>query len=100
MKCLRCGYCCIEYPVIIIDDLNRGLTEGNLIAKPEGVRCKHLVVRDRVYHCLAHDYKWYHQMPCAQFSQMEASPDTPCRIGVFMRENPEVRRKIIENSLK
>ena len=84
MICLHCGYCCIHYDVIIVDDPNLGPSEDNLKHKPTGERCQHLtgdVCGE--YACVIHDRPWYNETPCYQYGQTERSVDTPCRMGVF-----------------
>ena len=93
MKCLRCGYCCIQYEVNIVDNPELGVIESNLKAKYTGERCQHL--RGDVpgkYSCAVHNYSWYKQTPCYQFGQVELSENDPCRIGEYMLkpENSEL----------
>ena len=82
MICLRCGYCCIQYDVIIVDDPNIGPEMDNLKHKPTGERCQHLtgdVCGE--YACAIHGQSWYEETPCFQYGQYERSPDTLCRMG-------------------
>ena len=85
MKCLRCGYCCVEYDVVIVDDPEIGPEAENLKYKPSGTRCQHLR-GDAIgqYSCAIHDYPWYEETPCYGHGQVEQSPDDPCRIGEYM----------------
>lgn len=40
MKCNRCGYCCIQYEVIIVKDPDGDLHDpDNYMAKHTGERC-------------------------------------------------------------
>lgn len=92
MKCLRCGYCCIHYEVIIIADPAKPLSADNIQAKPSGQRCPHLVGNAAgSYSCAVHDHPDYEQTPCFDFTQVEASPDDPCRMGVYIlkRDNAD-----------
>ena len=85
MKCLRCGYCCIEYDVIIVNKPELGITEQNLKYKKSGQRCQHLLgEKPGEYSCAVHDYPWYKDTPCAQFTQVEVNKDTPCRMGEYI----------------
>jgi Fe-S-cluster containining protein len=92
MICLRCGYCCIQYDVIIVDDPDIGLVddpdiapeESNMKHKPNGVRCQHLVGEPGECSCAIHDRPWYNETPCWRFGQIESSVDTECRMGVHV----------------
>lgn len=88
MICLRCGYCCIKYVVIIVDDPDIGPEEGNL-KENAGIRCQHLTgdVAGE-YVCAIHDRSWYEETPCWQFGQIERSTDTKCRMGVHVLKKP------------
>ena len=83
MKCLRCGYCCINYMVIIVNDPAIGIREDNLLAigvnGPE--RCKHLIGdKPGEFSCAVHHYDWYKETPCFNHTQVGREGD-PCRIG-------------------
>lgn len=93
MVCLRCGYCCIEYMVVIVDDPAKGLAEGNAVCKESGERCKHLVGEGPGnYSCALHDYRWYKKTPCFSYGQIERSPTDPCRMGehILSKKAPTV----------
>lgn len=82
MICLRCGKCCLEYSVFVIDDPERGLVEDNLIMQNGSERCKHLQGDEPgKYSCAIHDHPVYQKTPCFQFDQV-GRPDSSCRIGV------------------
>lgn len=90
MRCLRCGYCCIKYMVVIVDDPDKGMVEGNLIAKETDEWCKHLVGnKPGEYSCAVHNEPWYKQTPCYQYGQIELSVEDPCRTGKYMLDHPE-----------
>lgn len=102
MKCLRCGYCCIEYAVMIIRDVSKPVVEdsslpmkeSNVMYKESGVRCPHLVGKGPgQYSCAAHDHPYYPKTPCHEFGQAEESPDTPCRLGVFVLSKMQLTAK-------
>lgn len=78
MKCFRCGYCCINYAVIIVNDPEKGIVEGNLIFKDSGEKCPHLSFGGSKSVCNIHSYDWYKETPCYQFTQIGG---TVCRIG-------------------
>jgi hypothetical protein len=82
MKCLRCGYCCIFYAVVIVDDPEKGIVEDNLKSRGGLNPCQHLLGdKPGGYSCKIHDYSWYSETPCFTHGQIESSPETPCRLG-------------------
>jgi len=84
MKCLRCGYCCKNYAVVIIDDPDKGIDENNLIChEGNGVACKHLVENESGCSCAIHDKPWYKETPCFRHGQIERNADSPCRMGEY-----------------
>ena len=94
MVCLRCGHCCINYEVVIVNDPSKGIVESNLIAKHTGDRCQHLVGgTPGQYSCALHDYSWYEETPCYKYGQAERSDDTSCRMGVYL-----LKRKVKNES--
>lgn len=85
MKCLRCGYCCTTYLVVIVDDPEKGIAEDNIVVQNGEHRCKHLQGDAvGVYSCALHDYPWYKETPCFDYGQIETSSDTECRMGRFI----------------
>ena len=83
MICLRCGHCCIYYEVIVVNDPELGIVDSNLIEKPTGVRCQHLTGDNPgQYSCAIHDYDWYQETPCYQFTQIETK-NSNCRVGEY-----------------
>lgn len=83
MKCLRSGYCCIHYDVMIVDDPELGIVENNVIHKSTGEKCKHLGGDGPgQYFCKIHDYPWYKDTPCYNHSQIEHQ-NLNCRIGEY-----------------
>ena len=83
MKCLRCGHCCKNFVVSIVDDPEKGLVDDNIVlflGEP-GTQCKHLRGdKPGEYSCAIHDYPWFKDTPCAAFTQI-GKPDSNCRIG-------------------
>ena len=79
MICLRCGCCCKNLCVVIVDDPVEGVVEGNLIVhEGHGIACKHLRGdKPGEYSCTLHEEPWYCEMPCFQHGQIERDPDTP-----------------------
>jgi hypothetical protein len=85
MICLRCGHCCHEYLVAIVDDPKKGLQEDNIKAKEDG-RCQHLEGdKPGEYSCSVHDESWYEETPCFAHTQIEFS-NSPCRFGKHILE--------------
>jgi len=85
MKCLRCGYCCKNYMVVIVDDPAKGTVEDNLILHEGKSQCKHLIGDEPgKYSCALHEYEWYKDTPCFAHGQVEDSLDTPCRLGAYI----------------
>ena len=87
MRCLRCGYCCVNHMVVIVDDPDKGVTEDNLRFKPTGERCQHLRGdKPGQYSCAVHDQPWYNGTPCSWHGQVEQQPSDACRIGEHIME--------------
>jgi hypothetical protein len=95
MKCLRCGYCCIKYLVVIVDDPEKGPVEDNLKCN-EGVRCQHLIGDEPgKFSCAIHEKIWYNETPCYEHTQVEQY-NSPCRIGEgLMKKDLNEVRKIL-----
>lgn len=93
MICLRCGHCCKNTLVPIVDDLTKGPIEGNIVVHDgQGVACQHLrgeQIGD--YSCVAHNEPWYEETPCAQYGQIERDVNTPCRTGSFRKKKIMMR---------
>jgi hypothetical protein len=93
MICLRCGYCCINLCVMIVDDHEKGLKEDNIIFHSgERVSCKHLIGdKPGYYSCNIHHYKWYKKTPCYSHGQIEQSKDCNCRIGEYILKKENIK---------
>jgi hypothetical protein len=84
MICLHCGYCCIHLSVVIVDNPKLGIQEGNLIHHAGNGPCKHLIGNHSgKYMCAVHNEEWYKETPCFQYTQIESSIDSICRIGLL-----------------
>ena len=92
MVCLRCGYCCRHYFVVIVDDPEIGLKEGNQrIHAGGGERCKHLRGdKPGEYACAVRTKPWYKETPCYAHGQVEMSIKDECRIGRYVMERGEI----------
>jgi hypothetical protein len=79
MQCLRCGYCCKNMAVAIVDDPDLDPVEGNIVFHAGGG--KHLRGDGPgKYLCAVHDKPWYPETPCFGHRQFEFA-DSPCRMG-------------------
>lgn len=85
MKCLNCGHCCIHYDVVIIDSPDKPLSPHNVTYKASGIKCKHLLGdAPGVYSCAVHGHPDYKDTPCFDYTQISASQNDPCRVGVYL----------------
>ena len=93
MKCVRCGYCCVAYDVILPD--------GSY--KENGRQCKYLTwdgdkaccsIHGQTTECGGYRHRWS-ETPCGQHGQIERKKTDLCRIGVHLRERGETGRKWI-----
>lgn len=86
MKCLKCGFCCKNLWVMIVDNPKKGLKENNIIEhKGLGNPCKHLKqISEFKYKCSVHNYKWYKKTPCYQYKQIERNKNDVCRMGEYL----------------
>lgn len=106
MKCLRCGYCCCHYLVIILIDPNKGLIEENV--KGHGTngpeRCMHLRGHKfGEYSCAIHDHPLYSETPCASHNSDTETGTGECQIGKYVRSHPllmdEERWQLLKRNL-
>jgi len=89
MKCLRCGYCCIQLMVTIVkpEFIDEDLDFDNLsvidkvIMKESGKWCPYLELNGEEYSCKVHNKPWYKDTPCFAHTQIENSIDDECRMG-------------------
>jgi len=101
MKCLRCGYCCKNLSVAIVNDPEKGLTENNLdFHWGRGKKCKHLRGdKPGEYSCFLHDKPWYKDTPCFKHVQFERK-DCNCRIGISVLDGTINRKRQIQTMPK
>ena len=85
MICLRCGHCCKNYFVAIVDDPSKGIVETNIVSHMgDGTPCKHLIGdTPGKYSCAIHEYQWYGETPCSDHGQIERT-NSNCRIGEYI----------------
>jgi len=90
MICVRCGYCCINYDVVIVKPEYIETTDlrnqEHLMIKEGGKDCPHLTWIDGQAVCEVHDKGWYKKTPCYSHGQIEQSKDCECRFGIFVRQ--------------
>lgn len=82
MRCVRCGYCCHHYPVVIISDPEKGFVEGNFeVHKGNGEPCKYLKGgKPGEYECTVHTRPWYEDTPCARHATIFGDK-IACQLG-------------------
>ena len=61
MECLRCGYCCKNMMVVIVDNPEKGIDKSNLKChKGLGKPCQHLRGdKPGNYSCSVHNEPWF-----------------------------------------
>ena len=98
MICLRCGYCCISYDVVIVKPEHAATTNlkntEHLMIKKGGEKCPHLSWSCEQAVCGVHNRKWYKKTPCYSHGQIEQSKDCECRMGRYLIDKkikPEAR---------
>jgi len=99
MICLRCGYCCFYFVVIVKpesvkEDLEvDNLCEEDLIGLDSSTKCPHLSwdkITDNAV-CAIHHHNWFEDTPCGRHNQeVETSKSEFCRIGKHMRDDKNV----------
>lgn len=70
MECIKCGYCCTCYDVIVPVDPDEGIVEGNLTHKPAGLRCHFNKAGGE---CSVHDRPWYKNLSCSHYDYGEGA---------------------------
>ena len=104
MLCLRCGYCCVKYDVIIVDpkyidddlDFDNESIQEKLMHKTYNKWCPHLIEKNKsIFSCKIHNKPWYDLTPCFEFGQIESSSDTKCRMGDYiLHKNKQLKNHI------
>jgi hypothetical protein len=96
MICLRCGSCCIDLDIAIVNPKSI-LADGainpkdrtSMIFKSKGQICPHLNLQGDKAVCKIHQLPCYKGTPCQQFEQVGAADD-PCMMsGYFQLESNE-----------
>ena len=92
MICLRCGYCCIECSVVIVnpskikDDSVFEISNDCLQFKDSKEPCPHLEWDGDGFTCKIHHYEWYKSTPCFSHGQFETK-NSDCRMGRYIIDN-------------
>lgn len=96
MICLRCGYCCVHFSVVLPD--------GSY--KPSGEECKFLIRKYGMAICKIYGKDWsindngtiikgtWEETPCGQFTQIEKTNLDLCRLGSYTLQ--EKRKKQVK----
>jgi len=91
MKCLRCGYCCCSYMMLVVkpevatEDFKMNKVTEDDVLFINGSPCPNLSWHGTTAICALHHYKWYKKTPCYSHGQIEESKDCVCRMGEYMR---------------
>lgn len=95
MKCIRCGYCCVAFDVVIVKpefvdnvDLTDVSCMKKLIHKHGNQNCPHLEYDNetRIATCKVHNKSWYKDSPCYSHHVI-GDPNKPCRVGDYQLKN-------------
>jgi len=91
MICLRCGCCCINLDVAIVNPeaiLPNGTIDPSIpdpiISKPGGQACPHLTYQGEVAVCKIHSLACYKDSNCERFDQVGRQDDV-CILGSYYR---------------
>ena len=92
MKCIRCGRCCIELDIYIINpesirpdgtiDIDLSV---QMVLKPGGTRCPHLTYQEQIAVCTIHHLPCYRGTPCDLFDQF-GPEDGICMMGCYYKD--------------
>jgi hypothetical protein len=93
--CLRCGYCCVNLDVMIVNSESI-LPDGTLdprhpeplVSKPQGTNCPHLEFVEGKATCKVHSLPCYRETPCDQFEQFGCADDI-CVLGSYFKAFPQ-----------
>ena len=105
MICLKCGYCCVKYGVVIINPkyINEELDfedpdfEKKLQFKESDKWCPHLIEKSKfIYSCKIHKKPWYKNTPCFNHTQIESSDISKCRMGNYVNG----KNKYLKNHIR
>ena len=64
------------------------LKDDGFLHKPTDVICPHAEIKDNKLYCKVHNYKWYKNTPCYDFTQIELNDQCKCRMGDYINYNP------------
>jgi hypothetical protein len=93
MICQRCGCCCLNLDVMIInprsirpDGTIDPEDRNSMIRKPKGAKCPHLAYLGEVAVCTIHDLSCYRGTPCDLFDQI-GPVDGVCVLGCYFKSS-------------
>lgn len=91
MKCIRCGRCCIQLDIAVMNPRSirpDGTADPKepMIFKPRGTKCPHLIYNGVAAVCTIHHLPCYRGTPCELFDQFGPS-DSICIMGSYFRAN-------------
>jgi hypothetical protein len=91
MICLRCGQCCRQLDILIVNPRSI-LIDGRLdpkdleamILKPAGESCTHLTFESKLAVCSIHHLPCYQGTPCQRFEQIGLE-DAVCILSGYFK---------------
>jgi hypothetical protein len=111
MICLRCGHCCIDLDVAIVNPRSirsDGTVDPEdsepVIFKPKGQLCPHLIYLEDKAACKIHQLLCYRGTPCEQFEQIGRVDDICMMKSYFQlawaNAHSQEQSKDLENDAK
>lgn len=104
MDCIKCGYCCAHYDVIVPIDPDKGMVVGNLTHKHKNRLC-HLLAKDGT--CTIHGKPWYKDTSCYHYDygdgelcQVTPGKATSCQLlKIIERHDPNEKPQFTQDIL-
>ena len=110
MKCHRCGYCCVNYCVMVVnpkyadqDDIIfdfENPIKDLLIYVDHEKQCPYIYWSEEQNQavCKVHEKKWFSKTPCYRHNNIETIGK--CRIGEYIINNKDILEKHKEKFIK
>lgn len=96
MNCLRCGYCCVAYPVGIIDVRQwNGIPYFTGVLKLGDKECQWLGWDSENASCTVHEVGYYEETPCFSHGQI-GLPGADCRMGAYLRKEGKTGKDFVK----